>query len=159
MRTHVFLTPMSPDGKPGEVKEIVYNDEAPRQFVAPVSYFAEHDSHTRAELETERDALLAQLPKLKGGARSKADHRIRVLEREIRAAIDAEEAARRNAERQKERQRQQVGADSPFAKNTLTWDALRRDLAAKRAIMNETVCCEGRYLCATCRAKKAAAVA
>ena len=41
-------------------QELSFNDEAPRQFMAPISY-AEHDSHTRTELEAERDSLLAQL--------------------------------------------------------------------------------------------------
>ncbi len=96
----------------------MFNDEAPRQFVAPVPYFTTQ-ADTVTELEKERDALIASLPKLKGGARSRADHSIRLLEREIRAALDMEEVGRRNAERVRERERQQVGADSPFARQTL----------------------------------------
>jgi hypothetical protein len=175
VRSHFFLTPMSPDGTPGVVREVLVNDEGPQQFVAPVPYFAAHDAAatTTAELEKERDALLAELSKLKGGARSKADHRIRVLEREIRAALDAEEVARRNAERVKERQRQQVSADSPFprqaamptqqVKNTFSsgWDKFLATLDVKLAAKNllaplkKKVCCSGNYLCTKCQAEAA----
>jgi hypothetical protein len=101
------------------VRELIFDDQAPREFAAPVPYFATHDTATSTELEGERDALVASLPELKGGARSKADHRIRVLEREIRKALEMEETARRTTERVRERQRQQIGADSPFARQTL----------------------------------------
>lgn len=147
-------------------------------FLAPVSPAA-----TSKELQKQIDALVAALPKLKGGARSKADHKIRVLQRELRVALDREESERRHAERSGERQRQQVGADSPFArqtlaelvastvaavnaavgttkqvKNTLTWDTLRRDLDARvPKAPQKKVCCSGKYLCSTCANKAAAA--
>jgi hypothetical protein len=111
MRNHVFLTPMTPDGKPGEVREIQLSDPGVRKFVAPVSYFATHDeTASSVEVQKQIDALLVELPKLKGGARSKADHQLRLLERELRRAVDAEETDRRNSEREQERKRQQPGS-------------------------------------------------
>jgi hypothetical protein len=178
MRSHVFLTPMTPDGKPGVVQEIMYN-EAPPQFAAPVPHFATYDGESVTELQKARDALVSSLPKLKGGARSKADHRIRLLEREIRTALEMEEAARRHSERVRERQRQQ-GGDSPFAQQTLSqriekiaasvahlptrnssWSVWCEDfdkrLAAHNAKQDQKTCCRGQYLCATCKAKRARA--
>jgi hypothetical protein len=117
MRSHVFLTPMSPDGKPGEVIEAVEN-EYPAQYLEPLAY---HDATTRtsSEVQKEMDALIASLAKLRAGARSKADQLVRILQRELRVVLDREEADRRKLEREKERQRMQVGADSPFARQSV----------------------------------------
>jgi len=63
MKTHVYLNPMSPDGTPGEVKEIQINDEGPRQFMAPVSYVAndaERAKLRKAVLDAETNLLRAQ---------------------------------------------------------------------------------------------------
>jgi len=100
----IFMTPSAGPGKPGQLVEEVQFDEGPQQYLEPM---AVHDDTPRSQLERERTALVASLPSLKGGERSKADHRIRILERLIRKALDGEEAGRRTAERVKERKTQQ----------------------------------------------------
>jgi len=186
MRSHVFLTPMSPDGTPGEVKEIQFSDPGQQMFAAFVPYFATQDATTRSSLEVQKeiDAVAAELPKLKGGRRSKADHQLRLLERELRLARDREETERRNNEREQERKRQQptgnvqqavasavaavqavVGSKTKQVQNKLTWQSLRADLDARTpasvSAANRAAgrCCEGKYLCSKCQARKAAAVA
>src|SRR5687767_5233870 len=39
MRSRVFLTPMTPDGTPGEAKEILYH-ESSQKYLEPVPYFS-----------------------------------------------------------------------------------------------------------------------
>jgi hypothetical protein len=133
----VYLDPMSPDGKPGEVREVEVPDAGVRSIMAPVSY-AEHAVVSRAALEKERDALLASLSGLSGGARAKADHQIRVLEREIRLAIDMEESAKRKTERDAERKAQSPGINTPvthFSGTMCQLKALVRDAGAAVATL------------------------
>jgi hypothetical protein len=114
MKSFVGLSPAGPDGK-SEV--VVVENDGPEQYAEVVAY---HDAaRSSSAVKQEMDALLAKLPKLLGGARSKADTQIRILQRELRVSLDAEEAARRTAERAKERPRQRVGGDSPFARHSV----------------------------------------
>lgn len=125
MKTRTVLSPMLPDGTPGAVREISYNEgDGVRSVMAPVSYLHTAPA-TRAAMETERDALLASLPGLSGSARAKVDHQVRVLEREIRVAIDMEEAAKRTAERVVERKAQAPGVNVPATHFTGTMCQLK----------------------------------
>lgn len=138
MRTRVYLDPMSPDGKPGEVREMQYNEEdGVRSVMAPVPYTATAPA-TRAEMEAERDALLAEIPNLKGGPAQKADFRLRVLEREIRRALDMELANRRNAERVTERKKQQ-GRNSSFTGTMCELKAMVKAAGAAVAALAKAV--------------------
>lgn len=154
-KSHVFLTPATKN-KAAEVIELEYSDE-PQMYAPVVPYF---DSAELAlpdasveQLQKQLDELTASLPKLKAAARAKAEHRIRVLEREITAARSMEEAERRNTERQRERQRQQVGADSPFARQSAA--QAKKTLACNAS--PRCVAGTGRYQCARCRATAALA--
>ena len=138
MRTRVYLDPMSPDGKPGEVREMQYNEEdGPRSVMAPVPYTATAPA-TRAEMEAERDALLAEIPNLKGGPAQKADFRLRVLEREIRSTLDMEEVNRQNVERVTERKKQQ-GRNSSFTGTMCELKAMVKAAGAAVAALAKAV--------------------
>lgn len=194
MSKRLFMTSMTPDGKPGQVVEwdpkhegqAVQSSVEAQQFAEPIPYWAKNDaSASSAEIQSQIDALVAKLPKLNSGDRAKADHDIRVLERELRAALDREEAARKSAERAAERDVQRYGQpgtgtqsvaelaeqvaatvaavnrvieSTPAKKNTLTWASLRADLDAKAEQAGlSKVCCSGPYLCSKCKKAKAVA--
>ena len=110
-RSHVYLDPMTPDGKPGAAKEIEYDDGA-QQFLAPVSY-AENDdvAKLRANVHTARAKL--QHAKARG---------IGVAEAE-KALEDASAAAgTAHYRQQQERQQQRIGGDAgamdPFSRQS-----------------------------------------
>jgi hypothetical protein len=54
MKSHVYLESMTPDGKVGAVKEILY-DDAPQQYLEPIPYFTAND----AALDKIRKAVAA----------------------------------------------------------------------------------------------------
>lgn len=141
-------------------------------FVAPRPYWQTNDAADTGKLtaeevkslESERGALIDSLARLNRAERSKATTRIAVIESELRRGRSNEESARTDRERVTER-KQEAGGTPPVSGNTnasgkLTWASLRAELDAKtKTFMSratQTVCCEGQYKCAKCRAKSAA---
>jgi len=111
MRTHVFLTPMSADGTPGEVKEISYNEER-AQFLEPLPYWSVND----ADLAKLRAAVSDAETALRHAKSKKAsDAEITKLETAVVSAKRELDIVQYELRRQ--RQRQQIGADSPFSRN------------------------------------------
>jgi hypothetical protein len=115
-------------------------------FMAPKPYWetAKNDASdtgrlTAAEvtaLEKERNDLIASLPRLKLGARSKATTRINAIESTLRRARSNAESDRQNVERQAERPLQRYGQPTNTEQrstNKLTWAGLRAELDAKLA--------------------------
>jgi hypothetical protein len=106
-----YLSPMLPDGTPGEVKAICYNETSP-EFVEPnnpwivnakeLSAFrtAVSDAETQLRHAKSRRASSAEVTRLE-----------KVLIRSKRELDTIEYELRRK------RQREQIGADSPFARN------------------------------------------
>jgi len=111
-RSHVYLDPMTPDGKPGEVKEIEYDGAGSQQFLAPVSY-AENDDlgKLRAQVHVARAKL--------HHAKSRG-----VGVDEAQKALEAASAAASTAHytQQKAREQQRTGADTgaadPFSRQS-----------------------------------------
>ena len=113
MRSHVFLTPMTPDGKPGEVRELIFNDQAPREFIAPVSPWAVNEKQlgdlrtavTEAETALRhaksRRASSAEIKRLEKAVTS-AKHELNIVEYELRL----------------KRQREQTGTPTALARQT-----------------------------------------
>jgi hypothetical protein len=111
MKSHVYLDPMTPDGKPGEVREIQVNDAAP-QFLAPVSY-ADNDDLGKLRHNVHTAAAKLQHAKARGVGVPQAQ----------RAHEDAKTAAgKAHYEQQKARTQQKTGIDfgapSPFSRDT-----------------------------------------
>lgn len=129
-----YLDPMSPLGVPGEIRAREVADAGVRSVMAPVDYTLTAPA-TRAEYEAERDALLAELPNLKGSLRAKADFKLRVLAREIQRALDKEEADRKHAERVVERKKMQGGNMSMAALTMCELKALVKSAGATVAAL------------------------
>src|SRR5690349_1733628 len=135
-----FLTPG------GEIIEVDVAQS--RQYAAPVAYFSLTPEEVSA-LETERDELVASLPRLLKADRIKATGRINDIEATLRRARSNTEADRTNREREQERLRESTGnpnvGSNPTSGNS--------HFAAMRAAANAGVCCVGPYKCAKCKAK------
>lgn len=156
MRTHVFLTPMSPDGTPGEVREIQINEE-PAQFLEPVNPYTGSDlSKLRTAVADARTALRHAVSKKAGPAEvTRLDKALTTAQRELDTV---------EYELRRQRQREQIGADSPFARQTLA-EQVASAMAGVAALVKKTMTCNasprcvagpGRYQCPRCRAKAAA---
>jgi hypothetical protein len=90
MRSHVFLNPMSPDGTPGEVREIQVSEE-PVQFLAPVSYAsndAERDRIRKAVSQAETDLLRAQSRGASPTELLRYESAVRIAKRDLDQAED-----------------------------------------------------------------------
>jgi hypothetical protein len=107
-KSFAFFTPATKE-KAGEVVEREY-ESGPPQFLVQDGAARSSD-----EVQKELNGIVASLPKLKGGARSKADHQVRMLQRELRKALDIEESARRTQERRIERKQQQPTGNTTMA--------------------------------------------
>lgn len=112
MRSHVFLTPMSPDGKPGELVEVQFNDEGPRQFAEPVSPWAVNDAELSKLRTAVSDAETALRHAISRKAGSGEVSRLEMALTTAKRDLDTVEY-----ELRRQRQRQQIGADSPFSRN------------------------------------------
>jgi hypothetical protein len=111
MKSRVYLDPMSPDGTPGEVRELQVNDGAP-QFLAPVSY-AENDDLGKLRHNVHTAAAALRHAKARGTGVAQAQ----------KAHEDAKTAAgKAHYEQQKARTQQKTGIDfgapSPFSRDT-----------------------------------------
>lgn len=148
MRTHVFLTPSAP-GVPGELVEVRFNDAEPPQFAEPVNPWARNDAELaklRTAVADARTALSHAVSRKAGAAE------VTRMEKALTSA--QRELATVEFELRLKRQREQIGAVSPFArqtvgeavaaavagvaalptrqaKHTMTWDTLLRELDAK----------------------------
>lgn len=124
MRTQTFLTPMTPDGKPGQLVTMQVDDgeqqyltpdgelvavaiqsSAPVQFVEPVPYYSLTPDEITA-LEKERKALSDSLPRLDQGARVKVEKRLRQIDQDLKRQRMIDATVRRHQERIEERPRQ-----------------------------------------------------
>lgn len=121
-RTHTFLTPMSPDGTPGEVREIQVSDDAP-QFLAPVSY--NEDAAAPDLKKLRRDLHETQIALAHAKARRATPAEIAKLETAFEAAKTAAGAAHRDQQRARIQQRTgtDYGAPSPFSRQQLATDS------------------------------------
>ena len=158
MKTHV-LTPMLPDGTPGEIKEVLANDEAPT-FLEPVNPYLLNDSELsmlRSAVSDAETALRHAKSKKAGAAEvTRLDKALTTAKRELDTV---------EYELRRKRQREQVGADSPFARQTLaelvasTVEAVQVVCKKIKLPCNASPRCvagKGKYQCARCRAKAAA---
>jgi hypothetical protein len=153
-----FLTPSAP-GKPAEVVAIHY-DHAPPQFVAPVSPWAVNEK----QLGDLRTAVTEAETALRHAtSRRAASAEITRLQKELTSAkreLDTVEyELRRN------RQRQQMGGDAPFARQSLA-EQVASTVAGVAPVVkkvqplpcNASPRCTkgpGHYKCARCRAAAA----
>jgi hypothetical protein len=104
MKTHVYLNPMSPDGTPGEVKEIQVSDEAPKYLEPAANDSASDLGNLRHQVLVARSALARAKARGKGVAQAQ------------KALEDAQAAVGKlHYDHQQQRQRQKTGGDHPFA--------------------------------------------
>jgi hypothetical protein len=109
MRTHVYLTPMAPDGTPGEVKEMQVSDEAP-QYLEP---YAENDDTAKLRHQVHEAQSKLQHAKARGKGVAEA-------QKALEDAKSAAGKAHRGQQQARTQQRTGVdyGAPSPFSRDT-----------------------------------------